>query len=151
MLNINHFLISPRKNMSGYSHLPLSGLIQLTTNWSYHIFLIFPRKQDLILHANIFHWRQFARNVISCFLGKIRKTEKYFNSSSDENFTPSVMLNLECLCPTTQNCDLKTCVKDHQHCLSKSTMFSPGEQWRHDQTAHVQNRLHTSHKYLALF
>ena len=33
-------------------------------------FLIFPRKQDLIVHANCLHRRQFACNVKFCFLGK---------------------------------------------------------------------------------
>ena len=37
------------------------------------ISLIFPRKQDMTFHANCLHWRQFAWNVKSCFLGKIRK------------------------------------------------------------------------------
>ena len=37
------------------------------------IFLIFPRKHDLTLHANCLLRRQFAWNVISCFLEKIRK------------------------------------------------------------------------------
>ena len=37
------------------------------------IFLIFPRKQDLTFHANCLLRRQFAWNVISCFLRKIRK------------------------------------------------------------------------------
>ena len=37
------------------------------------IFLIFPRKQDLTFHANCLLRRQFAWNVKSCFLGKIRK------------------------------------------------------------------------------
>ena len=37
------------------------------------IFLIFPRKQDMTFHANCHLRRQFAWNVISCFLGKIRK------------------------------------------------------------------------------
>ena len=42
------------------------------------IFLIFPRKQDLTFHANCLPQeticgRQFAWNVKSCFLGKIRK------------------------------------------------------------------------------
>ena len=37
------------------------------------IFLIFPRKQDLTFHANCLLRRQFACNVKSCFLGKIRK------------------------------------------------------------------------------
>ena len=38
------------------------------------IFLIFPRKQDLTLHANCLLQRQFAWSVKSYFLGKIRKT-----------------------------------------------------------------------------
>ena len=38
-----------------------------------HIFLILPRKQILIFHANCLHQRQFAWNVKSCFLRKIRK------------------------------------------------------------------------------
>ena len=37
------------------------------------IFLIFPRKQDLTFHANCLLRRQFAWNVLSCFLRKIRK------------------------------------------------------------------------------
>ena len=37
------------------------------------IFLIFPSKQDLTFHANCLLWRQFAWNVKSYFLGKIRK------------------------------------------------------------------------------
>ena len=37
------------------------------------IFLIFPRKQDLTFLANCLLRRQFAWNVISCFLRKIRK------------------------------------------------------------------------------
>ena len=36
-------------------------------------FLIFPRKQDLTFHTNCLLRRQFARNVQSCFLRKIRK------------------------------------------------------------------------------
>ena len=37
------------------------------------IFLIFLRKQDMTFHANCLLRRQFAWNVISCFLRKIRK------------------------------------------------------------------------------
>ena len=40
------------------------------------IFLIFPRKQDLTFQANCLLRRQFAWNVKSCFLGKIRKTKE---------------------------------------------------------------------------
>ena len=36
-------------------------------------FLIFPRKQVLTFLANFLHWRQFAWNVKSCVLGKLRK------------------------------------------------------------------------------
>ena len=47
-------------------------LSTLTTYWN--IFLIFfPRKLALIFHANCLLRRQFAWNVKSCFLGKIRK------------------------------------------------------------------------------
>ena len=35
-----------------------------------YFFLIFPRKQDLTFYANCLHWRQFAWNVKSSFLGK---------------------------------------------------------------------------------
>ena len=35
-----------------------------------NIFLIFPGKQDLTLHANCLRRRQFAWSVKSCFLGK---------------------------------------------------------------------------------
>ena len=48
--------------------LPLSGLIQQTTNWQ--LFLIFARKQVLTFHANCLQWRQFARNAKTCFLRK---------------------------------------------------------------------------------
>ena len=37
------------------------------------IFLIFPRKQDLTFHANCLLRKQFAWNVKSFFLGKIKK------------------------------------------------------------------------------
>ena len=37
------------------------------------IFLIFSKKQDLTFHANCLRRRQFAWNIISCFLWKIRK------------------------------------------------------------------------------
>ena len=40
------------------------------------IFLIFHRKLDLTFHANCLHWRQFAWNIKSCFLGKLRKKKK---------------------------------------------------------------------------
>ena len=35
-------------------------------------YFFFPRKQVLTFHANCLQWRQFAWNVKSCFLGKIR-------------------------------------------------------------------------------
>ena len=75
--------------------LPLSGLIKQTTKWWYFFCfprkqdltfhancllkcqILFPRKQDLAFHANCLHWRQFAWNAKSCFLGKIRKIFQY--------------------------------------------------------------------------
>ena len=36
------------------------------------IFLIFPRKQAMTFHANCLPWRQFAWNVKTCFLDKIK-------------------------------------------------------------------------------
>ena len=54
-------------------------------------FLIFPRKQDLTVHANCLLRRQFTWNVKSYFLGNIRKNiSKYLLL----NFLPS-MLSLE--------------------------------------------------------
>ena len=38
-----------------------------------NIFPFFPRKQVLTFQANCLHWRQIARNVKSCFLGKKKK------------------------------------------------------------------------------
>ena len=54
--------------------LPHAGHFQQTTNWWY--FSYFPRKLDLTFHANCLLRRQFAWNVISCFLRKIRKIFK---------------------------------------------------------------------------
>ena len=51
-----------------YLPLPFSWLIQQTTNWWYFFFFSSPE--------NRFLWRQFAWNVKSCFLGKIRKEKK---------------------------------------------------------------------------
>ena len=45
--------------------------IQQTKNWWY--FSIIPIKHDLAFLANCLHWRQFARNTKSCFVGKVRK------------------------------------------------------------------------------
>ena len=44
-------------------------------NWRqiYAFLHIFPRKQDLTFPENCLCWRQFAWNVKSCFLGKLRK------------------------------------------------------------------------------
>ena len=54
--------------------------LTFTTLWAFSaddkmmlFFLFFPRKQDLTFHANCLRRRQFAWNVKSCFLGKIRK------------------------------------------------------------------------------
>ena len=49
------------------------------------IFLIFPRKQDLTFHANCLLRRQYAWNVKSCFLGKLRK---YFQNVVCWKFYP---------------------------------------------------------------
>ena len=38
-----------------------------------HFEIFFPRKRVLTVYANFLQWRQFAWNVKSCFLGKIRK------------------------------------------------------------------------------
>ena len=46
--------------------------------------LFFSSQQNLTFHANCLYWKQFAWNVKSCFLGKIR--EKYFKMSSAENW-----------------------------------------------------------------
>ena len=55
-------------------HWPQFNLYHSLGNFSRgqigEIFLIFPRKQDLIFYAN---WKQFAWNVKSCFLGKNKK------------------------------------------------------------------------------
>ena len=59
------------KQLPTIKPLPLSWLIQQTTNWWY--FSNFARKQDLTFHANCLHRRQFAWNIKSCCLGKIRK------------------------------------------------------------------------------
>ena len=44
------------------------------------ILVIFPMKQDLTFHANCIQWRQFARNLKSCFLRK----KKIISLSSSE-------------------------------------------------------------------
>ena len=44
--------------------LPVSGLIQQTTNWWY-FFVIFPRKQVLKLHANCLHWIWHVMQIVS--------------------------------------------------------------------------------------
>ena len=60
-----------------WAWLPLFNLyhsLGIFSRWQIDdIFLIFPRKQDLTFDANCLLRRQFAWNVISCFLGKIRK------------------------------------------------------------------------------
>ena len=77
-----------------FTTLWTTSVIQQTTNWWFFLcpetgldiscklspdifFLIFPIKQDLTFHANCLQWRQFAWNVKSCFLGKIRKIFQY--------------------------------------------------------------------------
>ena len=63
--------LSPFKGYYSFPQpLSLSRLIQQTTNcW---LFSYFSRKQDLTFHANCLQWRQFAWNVKTCFLGKIK-------------------------------------------------------------------------------
>ena len=56
----------------------LGCLVELTfttlwTNSADDKLIFFPRKKDLTFHANCLHWRQFAWNVKSYFLRKIRK------------------------------------------------------------------------------
>ena len=52
-------------------NIPLSGLIWQTTDW-WH-FSYFSQKTGFDIYANYLQWRQFAWNVKTCFLGKIRK------------------------------------------------------------------------------
>ena len=61
----------------------ISSPLTFTTLWAnsaddnlliYIYFLFFPTKQDLTFHANCLHLRQFARNVITCFAGKNKKS-----------------------------------------------------------------------------
>ena len=68
-------------------HLNLYHSLGVFSRWQIDdIFLIFPRKQDMTFHANCLLRRQVAWNVISCFLGRIKK---HFKMSSAENFTQS--------------------------------------------------------------
>ena len=53
------------------------------------VFLIFPRKQDVTLHANCLQRRQLTCNVKSCFLGKIRK--KNISKCGQLKFFPRVL------------------------------------------------------------
>ena len=57
----------------GLSNLTFTTLLANSADNKLENFLIFPRKQDLILYANCLHWRQFAWNAKSWCLGKIRK------------------------------------------------------------------------------
>ena len=59
--------ISPIRSFNLYHSLGWFSRWQID-----EIFLFFPRKQDLTFYANCLHWRQFACNVKSCFLGKIK-------------------------------------------------------------------------------
>ena len=49
-------------------------------------FFILFRKQNLTLHANCLHWRQFALSVKCLLTGEKKKKKKYFKMSSAENF-----------------------------------------------------------------
>ena len=76
--------------------LPLYGQIQQTSNWWY-FFLIFP--ENGIWHL---YFRQLARNVKTCLLGKILKT--YFYMTCTENFTQSAKREREIECRLLQFC-----------------------------------------------
>ena len=59
------------------NHMEYYGLLTFTTLWTIQktncYFLNFPRKQDLTLHANCVHWKQFVWNIKPVFSEKIRK------------------------------------------------------------------------------
>ena len=63
----------------------------------WNIFLIFPRKQDLTVHVNCLHWKQFAWNFKSCFLGKNKKN--IINLPSAEFAREWLRLTSCCSCP----------------------------------------------------
>ena len=74
--------------------LPISGLIQQTTNW-WH-FLIFPRKQDLTI-SNKLHKRQFTWNVKSCFMGMdtiYTKCQKLFSGKNKKSISKCCLLKI---------------------------------------------------------
>ena len=86
-----HFLLRPvclntyGETISLWKNLTATTLsVNLADDKLMIFFLIFPRKQGLTFLANCHQWRQFAGNVKTCFLGKIRKT--YFNMLYAENF-----------------------------------------------------------------
>ena len=59
-------------NLPEMSKPVLLGQIRKSISKYLLLFLFFPRKQDLTFHSNCLPWRQFAWNVKTCFLGKIR-------------------------------------------------------------------------------
>ena len=57
--------------------LTLSTLGKNFSRRHFKYFSYFPRKQVLTFHANCLHWRQFAWNVKSFFMRKIRKYHQF--------------------------------------------------------------------------
>ena len=83
-----------------------------------NIFLIFPRKQDLTFHAKCPHWRQFAWNIKSCFLGKNKKNIskchllKYLSRERSVKTNKSSSCSFVCLfatCTALLTVDLSRC------------------------------------------
>ena len=107
-----------------FNHYHYLGIV---SRWQVgDIFLIFPRKQNLTFHANCLHWRQFAWNVKTRFLGKRRKI---FQNVICWKFYP------ECLAIkhfqwTVQFIFLMISVKIHVTKLPKWMLKSTQKQWQ---------------------
>ena len=65
---VSHWTVRQTFSVNLYQSLGIFSRWQIDD-----IFLIFPSKQDSTFYANCLLRRQFAWNVKSCFLGKIRK------------------------------------------------------------------------------
>ena len=73
-LCINDSCVSKQGIKWYFPPLVLSTLDKIFSRQHFEIFfLIFFQKTNLTFHANCLQWRQFAWNVKSCLLGKIRK------------------------------------------------------------------------------
>ena len=92
------YLLNLSANLLFHTYKQLNVALNLSTlskNFSrnFKIFflfnLIFPRKRVLTLHANCFLWRQFACNVKTCFLRKIRKISSLLLEKKLQNFSNS--------------------------------------------------------------